>query len=480
MTSKVEFGDFQTPDDTAMQICNRLRRHDMRFSTIIEPTCGIGNFLVAAMKTFPQTNSFAGYDINKEYLASARARCETIPTKLKSTQSFEILEQNFFSVDWQELVSKSSQPILFIGNPPWVTNSGLGVIKGNNLPEKSNFQGLRGLDALTGKSNFDISEWMLLWLLKALQGKDGMVAMLCKTSVARKIIKYAAEHSLFFSDAELIHLNSKEIFNVSVDACFFIFRVQNVREYTCAIYESLNDLTPSRTFGIADGHLVADTALYENTRHLEGISPHRWRSGVKHDCSSVMELKNINTDIVNGFGETLKIENDLIYPFLKSSDLSKDQLPLGKRSVLVTQKYIGEPTDHIREKYPLLWEYLNRHDEYFNKRKSSIYKNKPKFSIFGIGEYSFAPWKIAISGLYKTSRFSLIPPFNGKPVMLDDTCYFIPCQNEEEATVLVNKLNGHAIQAFIKSVIFWDAKRPISADLLQRLNLNALDTMETT
>ena len=37
-----------------------------------------------------------------------------------------------------------------------------------NLPEKKNFMGLRGMDARTGKSNFDIAEWMLIQLIEAL------------------------------------------------------------------------------------------------------------------------------------------------------------------------------------------------------------------------------------------------------------------------------------------------------------------------
>ena len=33
------------------------------------------------------------------------------------------------------------------------------------------------------------------------------------------------------------------------------------------------------------------------------------------------------------------------------------------------------------------------------KRKSSIYRGQPPFAMFGIGPYSFAPWKVAIGAL---------------------------------------------------------------------------------
>ena len=46
-----------------------------------------------------------------------------------------------------------------------------------------------------------------------------------------------------------------------------------------------------------------------------------------------------------------------------------------------------------------------------------------------------------ISGLYKTFHFTLILPQNSKPIMLDDTCYFLGFDNLEFAvytTILLN------------------------------------------
>ena len=51
-------------------------------------------------------------------------------------------------------------------------------MNGGNLPAKENFQNFRGIEALTGKSNFDISEWMLIQLVKALRGRSATIAML--------------------------------------------------------------------------------------------------------------------------------------------------------------------------------------------------------------------------------------------------------------------------------------------------------------
>jgi hypothetical protein len=104
-------------------------------------------------------------------------------------------------------------------------------------------------------------------------------------------------------------------------------------------------------------------------------------------------------------------------------------------------------------------------------RRSSIYKNRPPFSIFGIGEYSFANWKVAISGLYKKMVFSVVPPINGKPTMLDDTCYFIPCGSSDEAQLICDMLSSSLAQKIIGSMVFLDAKRPITTEILRRISL---------
>jgi hypothetical protein len=154
---------------------------------------------------------------------------------------------------------------------------------------------------------------------------------------------------------------------------------------------------------------------------------------------------------------------------LKSSDIAHQKS--SSRYVLVTQSKVGAETDSIAIHAPLTWRYLSQHQAFFDRRKSSIYKGKPPFSIFGVGDYSFAPWKVAISGLYKKLNFCLISPHEGKPVMLDDTCYFIACKTESEAVVLEQLLNSKVAQEFLSAFIFWDAKRPITASLLNRLDL---------
>ena len=143
-------------------------------------------------------------------------------------------------------------------------------------------------------------------------------------------------------------------------------------------------------------------------------------------------------------------------------------------AVIVTQRRVGEDTDSIRSSAPKTWAYLARHATRFDKRGSAIYRGKPSFSIFGVGPYTFAPWKVAISALYKRLQFVKVGPSHGRPVVFDDTVYFLPCASEDEASFIETLLTSELTHAFFHSMIHWDVKRPITIDILKRLSLRKL------
>jgi tRNA1(Val) A37 N6-methylase TrmN6 len=469
-TGMKEFGDFQTPWDLALHIVGFLRKIGIEPSTILEPTCGTGSFLLASIKTFP-TAHIIGMDINNDYVNSVQEKLAQI-NKIRNT---DIKQADFFQVEWKKEINSLKKPILIIGNPPWITSAEMTVLNGSNLPTKTNIYKYRGLEAKTGKSNFDISEWVIITLLNALSGYDGVLAMLCKTSVARKALRYCYNNQLTLKQASMHLINTKEHFNVTVDACLFICHSNRENtSYSCKIYQSLDQENLIQEIGVVNGELIANLNTYQKWKHLQGESQYIWRSGIKHDCSKVMELTKKGDIFFNGLNEQVLIEDNYLYPMLKSSDVANNRVDNIKKWMIVTQKHIGEETTIIKTKAPLTWNYLKKNAEKLDARASSIYKNRPRFSIFGVGEYTFSPWKIAISGLYKRIHFQLIHPFSEKPVVLDDTCYFIPANSFEEAISLHALLNHTITKEFYESFIHWDAKRPITKQILQSLDLKKI------
>ena len=462
---RVEFGDFQTPDVLACKVCEVLLGLGVSPRSIVEPTCGKGSFLRATVNTFHKCPLFLGFEVNEDYAQAARA-----------VEKAKVHCENFFEKDWPRTLDSLQEPILVIGNPPWVTNSTVGTLNGTNLPIKSNFLGLKGFEAITGKSNFDVSEWMLVHLLKWLSGREAVLAMLCKTVVARKVLHYAWSRNVKVATSSIYSINARDHFGVSVDACLLVCNLDprgNSKE--CTTYPDLDASLHNSTFALRDGRLVADLDATNTYSYLYGKeSSLKWRSGIKHDCSRIMELWPRGGDTFeNGLGEAVSLESNYLYPMLKSSELMSPH-PMPSRVMLVTQGALGDDTMGIKHEAPQTWNYLQSHTEHLDGRASSIYRNRPRFSVFGVGPYSFAPWKVAISGFYKSLNFRCIGPFNGKPVVLDDTCYFLPAQNECDANLIVELLNSKAARGFFRSLIFWDAKRPITVQLLSSLNMEML------
>jgi hypothetical protein len=469
---KAEFGDFQTPPWFASEVCALLAREGIAPVSLLEPTCGMGHFMMAALRTFGTVQTAVGLEINPTYVETLKQEVLTSPYNTKT----EIVQADFFTADWQTLLAKLPDPLLIIGNPPWITSAGLAILGSNNLPPKSNFQNQSGIEAITGASNFDISEWMLRRMTDWILARPGIVAMLCKTAVARKLLLHlwqtnnAGTPQIRLFDAQLV-------FGAAVDACLFVYDTTQVTaNQSCPVYTDLSSDFSVSKIGYRNGRLVANTQLFDRWRHLEsnGQSVFRWRSGIKHDCASVMELRPISGDYINNLGEMVELEDTHLYPMLKSSDIAGSDPGQISRWMLVTQQEVGENTRLLKQLSPKTWRYLEEHAELLDGRKSAIYHQRPRFSIFGVGNYTFAPWKVAISGLYKQLDFVVVGTHNGKPIVLDDTCYFLPCQSQTEANLLADLLNSEPARQFYESLIFWDAKRAITAKILARLDLIAL------
>ncbi len=464
-----EFGDFQTPPLLAERVCRLLAVHIQPPATIIEPTCGLGSLLFAALDAFCGVERALGVDINPRYVAEARRRAELKHLCVELTQG------DFFATNWKELLQDARDPILVVGNPPWVTNTHLSKLGSQNTPVKSNKNGLSGYDAISGKSNFDISEWMLVRLLHWLNGHTAVIAMLCKTSVARKVIAYAWRSNMQMRSSAMYLIDARESFGVSVDACLLVCDlVPGGQCNTCSVFSSLASHRIAGKIGYMDGYLLADVDKYLRRRELSGPERYRWRSGIKHDCSSVMELRRVGSGYINGLGEHVEIEDNHVFPLFKSSDVANGRVEIPQRYLVVPQRMVGDDTRAIRHLSPKTWDYLESHASKLDSRRSTIYSRQPRFAVFGIGDYSFAPWKVAVSGLYKQPKFQIVPPFDGKPAVFDDTCYFLACDSRDEALCIRSLLVSEAAQEFYDSFLFPDSKRPITADLLRRLDLLAV------
>ena len=479
---RAEYGDFQTNTDLANKIAKQLHLKTIAPEILIEPTCGKGNFIIASLINYTSLKKVFGIEIYKPYIWETKFNILDYFLSNPGSKKPEIIinHSSIFDFDFEQISKQfPTEPLLIIGNPPWVTNSKLGSLNSTNLPKKSNFKNQNGLDAITGKGNFDIAEYITIMLLETFEKHNGYLSLLVKNSVIKNLLFDQKTKHFRISEIEKYCIDSKKEFNVSVEASLLLCRLNSTPDFKCTEYDFYS-LKKKSSFGWIKSKFVSNISDYNEIEEIDGICPFEWRQGIKHDCAPIMELEKAEDQFINNRGEKIILEDDLIYGFLKSSDLKNTVIEKTRKHIIVTQTKVGQETAYIRQKYPLTYTYLKNNIENFNARKSSIYKGKPLFSIFGIGDYSFKPFKVAISGLYKTYHFTLVLPQNGKPVMLDDTCYFIGFNKIEFAVYSIILLNSGVTEEFLKSISFSDAKRVFTKDLLMRLDLLKLSLTIST
>src|SRR5205085_11761511 len=117
-------------------------------------------------------------EVQHGHVEAARTVARGAPSSVDGA----VIRANLFDLDLRsDLRWAGGGPMLVVGNPPWVTNAALGAMESDNLPRKWNVQKLRGNDARTGASNFDIAEAVWLKLIDELAGEEATIALLCKT-----------------------------------------------------------------------------------------------------------------------------------------------------------------------------------------------------------------------------------------------------------------------------------------------------------
>lgn len=460
--SEREFGDFQTPQELVNEILSLLCRLGFQWSRTLEPTCGLGNFIEASLQ---YSTEVSGVELQQKYFRHSADRFSNDPTvSIRQGDVFQIAASDFH---W-----KTSGRLLIVGNPPWVTNSELGLLNSPNLPTKTNLRGLPGIEAITGSANFDLTEAVWIRLIKEFLNEQPIIALLCKTSVARAVLDYCRGSRLPVQNCKIYKIDAVKHFAAAVDACLFVLTVGwGTPKFEAEVFSSLDSLTATNRIGFSENGAVFDLDRYEEIRFLDGKCQKTWRQGLKHDAAAVMELSWNGNSYKNAGGDEVDVESEYVYPLIKTADfVSSDQT----RAVIVPQKLLGENTEHLRVTAPKLWAYLTAHQEIFASRKSSIYKTQPRFAVFGIGDYTFAPFKVAVSGFLKKPLFKVIAPSESKPVILDDTCYFIDCKSLNEASTICDLLNDSLTSQFLEAICYRDAKRPITKAVLQRIDLIAV------
>jgi SAM-dependent methyltransferase len=197
-----------------------------------------------------------------------------------------------------------------------------------------------------------------------------------------------------------------------------------------------------------------------------GECAHTIRHGVKDDAKAVYALDR---------ERLADLEPDHVFPYLKSRHIVKFGL-FGHDLQLVPLRRMGEDNEtELRERYPRTYDYLAANRERLESRASSWLDRGPFYTLFGLGDYTWADYKVVWCRLGFKPHFAVVstredPDLGEKPVVPGDHCMFVATDEEREAHLLCALLNSAPYQRTIRSIAS-NGKSSLSKSVISELRL---------
>ena len=172
------------------------------------------------------------------------------------------------------------------------------------------------------------------------------------------------------------------------------------------------------------------------------------RHGVKDDAAAVFGVDDDDLD---------RMEPDRVFPYLKSKHVVKFGL-FGHDHRLVPMDAAHEDNEAaLRETCPETYAYLEDHRDRLAARSSSWLEKGTFYNVFGLGEYTWAPYKVVWCRLGFKPHFVVVSTVEDdllgeQPVVPGDHCMFVPTDDEQAAHFLCGLLNSDIYRRAIEAV----------------------------
>jgi hypothetical protein len=385
-----------------------------QINSVIDTAAGSCNFLLPLALRYPE-KQFYGVERNETIY-------NTVLPALKEIPNLHYYRGDILLDDF---------PIppcdLYLGNPPFVNYTDLPEdyrekirpLWINYMPVKKSFS------LLLGESRGDVASLIFYHTLKSYvkeKGQFGVVLpnSLIKGNKATQGFREFREISV----ERIVDITQSEAFANTNRACFYLLG-QRGGVTTYPIPYEKKDITAS---------LIKDNGLLIEEKLALG------------EGSDYAIRQGINTLGANGvffFDDKPDLENELLFPLLRSSDVGENRAE-PSRWVLLPYNREGHVLEENRleKTYPQTWSYLLSQKETLENRKSRFAK-KSWYALFGIGSYTFAPWKVVWRAMgAKRLEAAVITDAIPNQAMHG----YIACESLEEANYLCSLLNSPEIR----------------------------------
>jgi hypothetical protein len=483
-TLRHTLGEYYTPDWLAQFVLERLDYQGE--GSLLDPTCGSGTFLALAYRLLKKRGlsleSIAGIDVNPLACLSAKANL------LLSMDSWDTpLELPIYCADTLLNPPDLGKFDFVVGNPPWVNWETLPP----DYREQSKALWIqhqlfphRGFDSILGKGKKDLALLLTYAVMDKYLADDGKMAFIL-TQAVLKTSGAAEGFRRFtgkFQPQSVDDFSRIRLFSGAETRPIVLFIGKGKPEpLPYSLWHSPQANIPDdapfdmmqsfhRSDFIAEpigkagsAWLTGQAAALHALRKLRGKSPYTAHAGVyTGGANGVYWLEVLGEE--NGFLrvrnmpdeakiavpqlQTL-IEADFVFPLLRGRDVKRWQA-IPTAHILVVQdpeKRIGYPENWLSSHYPRTHAYLAQFETILRQRatlKRYFKSNAPFYSMFDVGDYSFAPYKVLWHGFGKHEMAAaVVGTVHDKPIMSNQAMHpFIGLDDENEAHYLAACLNS--------------------------------------
>lgn len=512
-------GEYYTPNWLANFVLNRIDYRGKR--SLLDPACGSGTFLILAYQRLLQAgiadplSKIVGIDVNP--LACLSAKANLI---LNMSAWDEQIILPIYCADSLLNPPDIGEFDVIIGNPPWVNWETLPEDyrqETKSLWERYGLFPHTGFDTILGKGKKDISLVLTYAVIDNYLSKTGTLAFIMTQSVLKtggsaegfrrfefgeKKIKpsHVDDFSKLrvFSGAETKPIVLILTHDAPPQASYYLWQSAGKRTIKDDADDDIIDSLSYSDF-IAEpidtptsAWLTGKKAALTAVRKVVGKSDYTAHAGVYTGGANavywldILEKKDnrlLVRNIIQGSKRPVPqvetwLEADFIYPFLRGRDVSQWGAKPSAHILIVQDPVTRQGYDEqwLQKNYPLTYNYLKQFET--NLRQRATYKRYfrdtvPFYTMFDIGAYTFAPYKVVWHGFGKKRMEAVvIGSINDKPIMTNQAMHpFIGLENEDEAHFLAACLNSAPFEFAVISHTQSGGKSFAQPGILERLRL---------
>jgi SAM-dependent methyltransferase len=495
---RLALGEYYTPRGIADLAVEAVEggRPDRR---VLDPGCGAGVFLTAAIDakraeidaTPSETvdtllDTVVGIDLNPVAVKSAKlayllAMGDLLDEAGRSTVTVPVYLADAVGLTIDDAAGRfdgsaaASSFDTLVGNPPW--------IPWERLPDQLKtawregyvadlgLQPHEGIEARLGHSNDDISVPFAFACIHRYLRAGGRAAFVLKRDIVRgpagAVLRRAqvGDRSL---RVEEVHdfADTSPFPDADAGAAVYVFAADETprtpvpttvwkrRDDSAVSFASVTRLRETaRTLSselvpLDESERTSTWVRADLAREALGTCQHDIRHGLKDDAAAVFGLDR---------STLAEIERDRVFPYLRSRHVRKFGLT-GHDLRLVPADRAGEDNEAwLREHCPSTYDYLADHRERLLDRSSSWLDAGPFYTQFGLGPYTWEPYKVVWCRLGFKPDFAVAstrtdPDLGEKPVVPGDHYMFVATDDRREAHFLCALLNSAPYQRTLRTL----------------------------